>query len=219
MHYLEDVPEGWWRFICEHGHHALACIGEDDRFVWVNEAWCRLLGYSQAELKQKTWIEITLQGDVGGDVASAQELIEEGGRRHYTLSKRYVHKLGHIVKVEITVHRFPSVVGEFQAFAVEAMPEVATYQQLENLKRDYEVNRVRDQQVIQELIVRLKSYEKKMSNSNSESRNNSTINIGNNSVVVAIIIGIVIAICGYLIITNGSSKNQETQRIENATEQ
>lgn len=84
----------------------MACIDENHCFVLVNKAFERLLGYSSTELFGNTWMEITAQRDVGGDLASVEALIE-GKIDSYTLEKDYVHKRGRSVPVVLTVRRFP----------------------------------------------------------------------------------------------------------------
>lgn len=84
----------------------MACIDQHNRFVLVNSAFERLLGYSCAELCGKTWMELTAQEDVGGDLASVEALID-GRIDSYTLEKDYIHKRGRDIPVVLTVRRFP----------------------------------------------------------------------------------------------------------------
>jgi PAS domain S-box-containing protein len=65
----------------------------DGRFVYANEGFCRLVGYSAEELQQKTWCDITHPDDVGAELRNAQ-LVADGLIRHYTMEKRYVRKDG-----------------------------------------------------------------------------------------------------------------------------
>jgi len=65
------VPDEWWREACEVVSHPMAAVQPaDNTFIWVNQAFERLVGYSRAELREKTWMSITVQEDVGGDLAS-----------------------------------------------------------------------------------------------------------------------------------------------------
>lgn len=151
-----DVPSGFWRSMCEDAEYPMACVAKDNRFTWVNSAFERLVGYSVAELVGKTWMEITVQNDVGGDLASV-EAVMKGRITHYTMAKAYRHKRGHVVQVELTVRRFPpSVLEDLLCFRVEspiAQPSRAEIEQLEShfldivsdLKRRIEQNERIDQ--------------------------------------------------------------------------
>lgn len=131
--YASEVAPGWWRHACELIHFPIACIDTSQKFVWANESYERLIGYSLTELRAKRWTEVTVQADVGGDLASI-EAVQRGDRDSYTLSKRYCHKLGHSVPVTITVWRFPDGIAEATCFVVEAAPKTATHFDLENLR-------------------------------------------------------------------------------------
>ncbi|MDO9112072.1 MAG: PAS domain S-box protein, partial [Desulfatirhabdiaceae bacterium] len=66
------------------------------RFLRVNSAFCEILGYTEAELLQKTFYQITLPEEREADVALYQRLL----RREiptYTREKRYVRKNGTLV--------------------------------------------------------------------------------------------------------------------------
>lgn len=130
-----DVPTGFWRAACEDADHPLACVGLDHRFKWVNSAFERLVGWSVVELTGRTWMEITVQGDVGGDLASI-EAVMSGKVTHYTMSKSYIHRRGHAVPVELTVRRFPpNVIDDVLCFRVEAPPAKATRPELDQVEK------------------------------------------------------------------------------------
>jgi PAS domain S-box-containing protein len=113
----------------------MACVAKDGKFIWVNQAFELLVGYSLAELIHKKWQDITVQEDVGGDLASARAILD-GETDSYTISKRYRHKRGHEVAVQLTVWRFPpSAAKAMVCFTVEAVPEKASKQELQTIKK------------------------------------------------------------------------------------
>lgn len=67
----------------------------------VNKAFCDIVGYSTDELCAKDWKEITHPDDIQESLNVIQSLID-GKRRRAQYEKRYIHKDGHIVWVEIT---------------------------------------------------------------------------------------------------------------------
>lgn len=110
----------------------MACVNTDNRFVYVNTAFERLLGYSFAELQGRTWMEVTAQKDVGGDLANVEAVID-GRIETYTMEKDYLHKRGRSIPVSLTVRRYPRASHlPLLYFSIEApvstitRPEVAT---------------------------------------------------------------------------------------------
>lgn len=130
-----DVPDGFWRAMCEDADHPMACVTTRNQFIWVNSAFERLVGYSVAELVGKTWMSITDQSDVGGDLAS-EEAVIAGKINCYTMSKQYIHKRGHRVPIELSVRRFPAnPVETLLCFRVESPPARATRPELDEVEK------------------------------------------------------------------------------------
>lgn len=59
----------------------------------VNEALCRMLGYTKEELIQKTFQDITHPDDLEKDMALVQQMLNKE-IENYQLEKRYIHKSG-----------------------------------------------------------------------------------------------------------------------------
>jgi PAS domain S-box-containing protein len=76
--------------------------GLDGRFIEINPAFCEIVGYSAHELKQMTFQEITHPDDLETDLAEVQDLIDNR-RSSYRLKKRYLHKDGSIVWIDLRV--------------------------------------------------------------------------------------------------------------------
>jgi len=145
-----EVPAQWWQTACEQTHMPLACVDSDNKFVWVNTAFEHLVGYSPAELKSRTWMSITEQSDVGGDLASAEQ-IRSGSITNYSMSKRYIHKRGYPVPIELCVWRFPvNGLDDLRCFISEAAPAVTSQGQLQAIEEQM-------RQEVRDLEARLKS--------------------------------------------------------------
>ncbi|HEX5484084.1 MAG TPA: PAS domain S-box protein, partial [Terriglobia bacterium] len=80
----------------------MALVATDGRFLQVNPALCRATGYSEEELLQRSFQDITHPDDVKVSVDSLRPLLS-GNVEHYELQKRYRHKDGHWVWMEISV--------------------------------------------------------------------------------------------------------------------
>ena len=90
-----------FRRVFEEGPLGLGLVGENYRFEKVNSALCQMVGYSEAEFLQLSFVDITHPDDVQADVELAERLF-----RHeipfYKLRKRYVKKDGEIIWIDLT---------------------------------------------------------------------------------------------------------------------
>src|SRR4051812_49911449 len=70
----------------------MAVLALDERFLRVNTAFCKMVGYSNEELRQRTAEDITFADDIEPGRQLAQNLLH--GTARFTGDKRYVHKNG-----------------------------------------------------------------------------------------------------------------------------
>lgn len=115
-----NIPDNWFRHACENAHISLAFVKRNHIIVWCNPSFGRLIGYAVNELVGKTWMDITLNEDIGADMKSINGIIE-GESQLYSLQKRYVHKMGHEIPVVLTAFRFPIGTDELIGFTIEAL--------------------------------------------------------------------------------------------------
>ncbi len=80
----------------------MVLVSLDGFFKEANEAILNILGYSKAELLSLDFQSITHPDDLEADLVLVEELMA-GKRRSYRFEKRYFHKRGHIVPVELSV--------------------------------------------------------------------------------------------------------------------
>ena len=74
----------------------------DYRFLRVNDALCRITGYAESEMLEKTMVEITHPEDVAETIEWAQRLLS-GELDRYEIDKRYVRQDGGTVWVHLSV--------------------------------------------------------------------------------------------------------------------
>jgi PAS domain S-box-containing protein len=74
----------------------------DGKFIKVNNAYCKIIGYSREELCKMTFKEITHSEDLPGNLDLLNKALERGDDT-YELEKRYVTKNNEIVYVSIHV--------------------------------------------------------------------------------------------------------------------
>jgi PAS domain S-box-containing protein len=86
----------------EHAAAGISHVALDGRLMRVNQTFCQLVGYTEAELLRLDFQTITHADDVAPDTALQQQTFS-GQRTSYALEKRYIHKDGHTVWAQLTV--------------------------------------------------------------------------------------------------------------------
>jgi PAS domain S-box-containing protein len=97
-----SIPDGDALFgsLFEQGAAGVGIVSLDGRFLRANPALCRITGYTEAELQQKTFLELTYPEDVE-ITANNRDALVLGGVKSRTYEKRYVHKNGTPVWVQV----------------------------------------------------------------------------------------------------------------------
>jgi PAS domain S-box-containing protein len=80
----------------------MAHISNDGHWLRVNQKLCDILGYTQEELLETTWQQITHPEDLEEDLEHVQQLLA-GDVQTYSMEKRYMCKDGRIVCANLTV--------------------------------------------------------------------------------------------------------------------
>jgi len=91
----------------------MALMANDGYFMKVNHALCRILGYSEEELLGKTWVEITNPDDLPGCYDWLKR-VKAGSQSSY--EKRFIHKLGHLVWIEVSSSLLRDSQGRIQYY-------------------------------------------------------------------------------------------------------
>jgi PAS domain S-box-containing protein len=123
-HTFEEIPMGF----C---HVAL-----DGTWLRVNRKFCEIIGYSQAELSTTNFQAITEPADLAQDFAFIEQLLSSECHEG-TLEKRYIHKQGHHVWVNLTasVIRATDIDGQSNTpqYFLCAIEDITTRKQFELL--------------------------------------------------------------------------------------
>jgi len=80
----------------------IALVAPNGHWLRVNRALCALLGYSNNELLERTFQDITHPDDLDTDLEYLRQVLT-GALSTYQMEKRYFHKAGHIVWVLLSV--------------------------------------------------------------------------------------------------------------------
>lgn len=158
----EDIPCDWWKMACYKVRESLACVSSDNRFVWVNDEWCKMLGYGPNELIGKTWMDITRSEDIGEDIQTIAQ-IKDGTREDYYLEKMYKRKDGSFIPISLYVHKFPEI-GDLICFMadVKNLSKETPIQELKEQFKTLEINiiemkkEIADKKLIKQLSLLIK---------------------------------------------------------------
>lgn len=110
---VAELREGEQRFrrIFDAGPLGMALVDRDYRFTRVNARFCEMLGYTEAELAQATFPQITHPDDVEKDVTLAEHVFD-GEIPFYQIEKRYLTKTGESLWASLTATVIRNESGE-----------------------------------------------------------------------------------------------------------
>jgi PAS domain S-box-containing protein len=95
-----------WRAVFENSAIGVALTDMTGRLLATNSAYQQMLGYSEEELKNLTFLELTLEDDRQRNWALVGELVD-GKRSQFQIEKRYRRKDGRIIWVSNNVSLVP----------------------------------------------------------------------------------------------------------------
>ena len=85
-------------------------VGLDNSFLRANDTFCRITGYTEEELKQLTFAEIT-HSDERAESLYQYERVKRGEIDSWEQDKRYIHKQGHEVWVHLSAGMVRDALG------------------------------------------------------------------------------------------------------------
>ncbi len=94
--------EGMFRDAFRFSPAGMALVALDGKWLKVNASICQIVGYSEEELLALTFQDITHKDDLNDDLCYVQQMLS-GEIENYQMEKRYLHKQGQIVWVQLTV--------------------------------------------------------------------------------------------------------------------
>ncbi len=103
--------EARFRATFEQAAVGIAHVAPDGRFLRINQKFCDIVGYSQEEMLERTFLGITHSEDLDTHVEQMGRLLR-GAIATYTLEKRYVRKDGSPVWGSVTVSLVRDEAGE-----------------------------------------------------------------------------------------------------------
>ncbi|MFC4095554.1 PAS domain-containing sensor histidine kinase [Euzebyella saccharophila] len=98
----------------------MALVGLKGEWIQVNKQLCSKLGYTEEELRNKNFQDITHPEDLEKDVALLNEVIK-GKRDSYKIEKRYLNKEGKTIFAILTVTAVRNIEGRLSHFISQVM--------------------------------------------------------------------------------------------------
>ena len=101
--------EDRFRTTFEQAAVGIAHVGLDGRWLTFNQKLCDIVGYTEAELLDLTFQNITHPDDLAQDLENIRQILADEVQS-LELEKRYIHKLGHTIWINLiaTLRRDPS---------------------------------------------------------------------------------------------------------------
>ncbi len=96
------TSEGTFRSAMQYSPIGMALVAPDGTFLEVNEALCKIVGYSREELLRGTFQDITHPDDLETDLTFVHQVLD-GHIETYQMDKRYLHKNGGLVWIQLNV--------------------------------------------------------------------------------------------------------------------
>jgi PAS domain S-box-containing protein len=113
----------------------MALVGPDGRWLRVNRALCALVGYEEEELLRSDFQSITHPEDLDLDLGQVQRTLA-GEIPGYRMEKRYLHRDGHEVPVQLSVSLVRDGGGR-PLYFVSQIEDLAERRQAERQKDEF----------------------------------------------------------------------------------
>ena len=114
----------------------MALVGLDERFLQVNGALCRILGYPAERLLQMTVPQVTHPDNIVREESQKVRLLRGDGRA-YQMEKRYLHADGHVVWGALSVSAVTDREGK-PRYYIGQLEDVTERRQAEDALRQSE---------------------------------------------------------------------------------
>ncbi len=119
----------------EHSAIGMALVGRDGRFLRVNDSLCNIVGYREDQLLRRTFQDITHPDDLQSDLDQLHRLLA-GEIPSYAMEKRYFHRHGGVVLVNLSVSLVRDKFGNPKHF-ISQIEDITERRRAEQWQRHY----------------------------------------------------------------------------------
>lgn len=106
------VSELLFRKIFEDSATGMTMIGKDLKFIKANRNFCQMIGYTESELQQLTFTQITHPDDIEIGAEEVKKMLAGESNVYYT-EKRYIRKDGQTIWAQLSVSPIYDSVGKW----------------------------------------------------------------------------------------------------------
>ena len=122
-----------WRTAFENSAISIMMRNLEGRYIAANSVFQNMLGYTESELCQLNFLEVTDEQDGKAELQLIRE-IREGKRQHYEIEKRYRRKDGALFWVRNNVALVPGM-GDVAPFLFAVVEDITQRKQEESARR------------------------------------------------------------------------------------
>ena len=130
------LSEERWKTTVDHAPVGIATTNPERRFVTANGTFCRILGYTESELKKLTFKDITHPEDVAESITLMQAL-DDGKVPLFHQEKRYIKKDGTVIYGKVGVNVLHDNAGKVRMYIAE-LEDITERKQAEEALRTSE---------------------------------------------------------------------------------
>ncbi|BAY09679.1 PAS domain S-box protein [Calothrix sp. NIES-2098] len=123
---LEEREEQF-RLTFEQAAIGICHVSLDGNWLLVNQRFCDIVGYEREEVVALTFQDITHPDDLESDLEYVQQLLE-GVIPRYSMEKRYIHKNGSIIWINLDVSLLRKTSGE-PVYFISTVQDIADRKQ------------------------------------------------------------------------------------------
>jgi PAS domain S-box-containing protein len=131
-----EQNEQRWRTAFENSAIGIMMRDLEGRYIAANSVFQNMLGYTESELCQLNFMDVTYEEDRKADLELSGEILE-GKRQHYQIEKRYRRKDGALLWVRNNVALVPGM-RDVAPFLFAVVEDITQRKQEESARRDSE---------------------------------------------------------------------------------
>lgn len=128
--------ESRYRRTFENAAVGISHFGLDGKFLRVNSKLCEMVGYTREELLATDWMSISRPDEIDLNL-DLRERHLRGETESYSLEKRYIHKDGHEVWINLTASLMRGESGE-PLYYIAFIEDISARKQIEDALRESE---------------------------------------------------------------------------------
>jgi PAS domain S-box-containing protein len=121
--------EARFRATFEQAAVGVAHVAISGRWLRVNQRLCDIVGYTRAEMLERSFQDITYPDDLANDLRSMRQILA-GERTTYAIEKRYLRKDGSLIWINVTVSLLRDQAGEPMYF-ISVVEDITARKQAE----------------------------------------------------------------------------------------